>query len=646
MPTVVLASSLRVELVNGLVSSLVSGQKLASKQAVQAVMTKDQGAGTSRSRQGKGVSCASIDVDLTLEKLSKEEKNSAAELFRLVDTDSSGSLAVEELHAARHILGIESNSLIAFEDWLGLVDHVGDGEILANDFAVLLHLIRQGPDSPQLVYLTGHGPPQFSPSSSSPPSSVTRAGKNHRGTTLRGKIWIALEDPTSSRFAGTIGVLLLGTILLSVGVFCVGTIEIVSRDTKSRKTLDYIELTCTAIFSVELLVRITTMPRPWRFLLSPLNVIDVVSLLPFYLELFVSGTQDNAGLRIVRLFRVVRMFKLSRYVTWLRLYGAAFQKASFPLAMALVVCMIYVSLLASLVFFLEDATFDRSLGEYIYPDGSKADLQSVFDGMYFAIISITTVGYGDMRLRSSSSMAVGACGLLCGILIFAIPISIFSTHFQAEYDEFTKVQQRQAQRQREMSRTTSTGRGAIFNRMIDLGFLEKTSYVNEKSSRCRISRLACCGSNTKLCHSNKVSDRGGDSATSKMDAKTKGSPVEALKQGIAQLEQSEITSLRERQKLRKAMLREQMQQVIDQRREQLWATFRVLERKHREKLIAAMLEKYAVWFLRSDEQLEQEIVKAVLKIQAVFRGGMARIVMSTKLATMANRAKRESVLVL
>ena len=91
---------------------------------------------------------------------------------------------------------------------------------------------------------------------------------------------------------------------------------------------------------------------------------------------------------------------------------------------------------------------------------------------------------------------------------------------------------------------------------------------------------------------------------------------------------------------RKKVLNEAIQVAVDMSREELWVGLRTLERKHRSQLVASILEKYAQWFLITNEHIEQEILNAVLRIQAVFRGNLARLVMSTKMVNWGNRAKR------
>jgi len=120
------------------------------------------------------------------------------------------------------------------------------------------------------------------------------------------------------------------------------------------------------------------------------------------------------------------------------------------------------------------------------------------------------------------------------------------------------------------------------------------------------------------------------------------SPMQVLADGLRALDESDIVSIKHRNHLRQQLLKKQVQRVVDMRRERLWVCFRIVERRYRQTFMVALLEKYSTWFLESDEDLERDIVGAVLRIQSIFRGGMARIAMSSKLVAWGNRAKRGS----
>mmetsp|Transcript_13974 Transcript_13974/g.22831 ORF Transcript_13974/g.22831 Transcript_13974/m.22831 type:complete len:185 (-) Transcript_13974:19-573(-) len=117
-------------------------------------------------------------------------------------------------------------------------------------------------------------------------------------------------------------------------------------------------------------------------------------------------------------------------------------------------------------------------------------------------------------------------------------------------------------------------------------------------------------------------------------------PLAALQHGIKCLNEFNITSLKEREAIRQMLLKTQIQRVVDMKREQLWLQFRIFERKYREQVMKVMLDKYASWFIVTEADRERDIMNTVIKLQAVFRGGMARIVMTSKALAWKRRASQ------
>lgn len=128
---------------------------------------------------------------------------------------------------------------------------------------------------------------------------------------LRQQIWAIMDDPSSSRAAQVVAGVVMGVIVLSCTAFVIQTLPEYVFSGDSAWAI--IEDICITVFTVEFLLRISTTPSVWKFVKSPLNIIDFLAILPFYVELlFSTSPSGSAIIRIIRLVRIFRIFKISR----------------------------------------------------------------------------------------------------------------------------------------------------------------------------------------------------------------------------------------------------------------------------------------------------------------------------------------------
>jgi hypothetical protein len=154
------------------------------------------------------------------------------------------------------------------------------------------------------------------------------------------------------------------------------------------------ELFCVVFFSVEYILLLVTKLPVWRFVFQLTNMLDLISILPYYLFLFVDNHNDGQSLfRVFRVVRIFRIFRLSRYVTWFKILNAAITESGVPLIMMLFVLLIGAVFFASIMYFLERGTWSDTQQLYLI-DGNVSPFQSIPACMYFVFISMCTVGYG------------------------------------------------------------------------------------------------------------------------------------------------------------------------------------------------------------------------------------------------------------
>ncbi|XP_048219253.1 potassium voltage-gated channel subfamily G member 2 [Perognathus longimembris pacificus] len=208
------------------------------------------------------------------------------------------------------------------------------------------------------------------------------------------------------------------------------------------RNLFVLETVCVAWFSFEFLLRSLQAESKCAFLRTPLNILDVLAILPFYVSLLAGLAAGPAGsklleraglaLRLLRALRVLYVLRLARHSLGLRSLGLTVRRCARECGLLLLFLGVAVALFAPLVHLAE-----RELG-------ARRDFSSVPASYWWAVISMTTVGYGDMVPRSLPGQVVALSSILSGILLLAFPVtSIFHT-FSRSYSELKEQQHRGA----------------------------------------------------------------------------------------------------------------------------------------------------------------------------------------------------------
>jgi hypothetical protein len=156
-----------------------------------------------------------------------------------------------------------------------------------------------------------------------------------------------------------------------------------------------------------------------------------------------TGWVQTSFIRIIRLVRIVRVLKVSRYLTWFRLFGSALAKSGQPLAMLFFIIMICMIFFSSIMFTVERGEWSFEHKMWVKSDNTDepSPYQSIPDAFYWCIITMTTVGYGDVYPATPLGKVIAVAASLLGILVLAIPITVISTNFNAEYETVQKQQE-------------------------------------------------------------------------------------------------------------------------------------------------------------------------------------------------------------
>ena len=214
---------------------------------------------------------------------------------------------------------------------------------------------------------------------------------------------------TDTRAGKRFDVFLLWIILLSVIVVMLESIPEIGK--QYSDIFFAIEWFMTIIFSIEYLLRIWISPKPYKYIFSFWGLIDLLSILPTYLSLFFVGYHYFIIVRVFRLLRVFRILKLARFSAESQLLVTALKASLHKLSVFL------VSVIAIVVF----------LGTIMYVvEGGEKGFTSIPQSIYWAIVTVTTVGYGDMVPHTVLGKFISSIAMIIGYTIIAVPTGILS----------------------------------------------------------------------------------------------------------------------------------------------------------------------------------------------------------------------------
>lgn len=204
-------------------------------------------------------------------------------------------------------------------------------------------------------------------------------------------------------------VLLIACILLSVATIMLDTVAAV--EAHYGEELYLAEWTFTLIFTAEYLMRLFSVQRPLAYARSFFGLVDLLSILPTYLSLFLPGTQYLLVIRLLRVLRVFRVLKLVQYLNEAQLLAGALRASSRKIFVFLFTVTTLVIIFGSLMFLIE---------------GREHGFTSIPHSIYWAIVTLTTVGYGDVAPQTPLGQALASMIMIMGYSIIAVPTGIVS----------------------------------------------------------------------------------------------------------------------------------------------------------------------------------------------------------------------------
>lgn len=165
----------------------------------------------------------------------------------------------------------------------------------------------------------------------------------------------------------------------------------------------------TLLFTLEYGLRLLSVRRPWRYAVSFFGVVDLLSILPTYLSVLVPGTQYLLVIRILRLLRIFRVLKLVEYVGEAGVLGRALWASRRKISVFLLTVLTLVVIIGALMYVVE---------------GEEHGFTSIPLSIYWAVVTLTTVGYGDLSPQTPLGQALATLVMLLGYGIIAVPTGI------------------------------------------------------------------------------------------------------------------------------------------------------------------------------------------------------------------------------
>ncbi|XP_003979711.2 potassium voltage-gated channel subfamily A member 1-like [Takifugu rubripes] len=272
------------------------------------------------------------------------------------------------------------------------------------------------------------------------------------------QVWLLFEYPESSLPARGIAIMSVLVILISIVIFCMETLPEFRKEARAFDALlsanntasankpnpftdpfFIVETLCIVWFSFELLVRFLACPSKAAFFKNILNTIDIVAIIPYFITLGLELAEHQGGgeqatslaiLRVIRLVRVFRIFKLSRHSKGLQILGQTLKASMRELGLLIFFLFIGIILFSSAVYFAE-------------AEDKDSYFTSIPHAFWWAVVSMTTVGYGDMYPITIGGKIVGSLCAIAGVLTIALPVPVIVSNFSYFYHRETEQEEPQ-----------------------------------------------------------------------------------------------------------------------------------------------------------------------------------------------------------
>ncbi|CAH1783663.1 unnamed protein product [Owenia fusiformis] len=274
-------------------------------------------------------------------------------------------------------------------------------------------------------------------------------GDNIPLTNFREKMWRAFENPHTSTMALVFYYVTGFFIAISVMANVIETVQcgVIPGTNENPPCGDRYEIVffcldtaCVMIFTTEYWLRLYAAPDRCKFMRSVMSVIDVVAILPYYIGLGITDNDDVSGAFVtLRVFRVFRIFKFSRHSQGLRILGYTLKSCASELGFLLFSLTMAIIIFATVMFYAEKNV-------------ENTKFTSIPAAFWYTIVTMTTLGYGDIVPDTIMGKLMGGICSLSGVLVIALPVPVIVSNFSRIYHQNQRQDKRKAQKKARLAR--------------------------------------------------------------------------------------------------------------------------------------------------------------------------------------------------
>ncbi|CAO4373549.1 hypothetical protein L5515_010980 [Caenorhabditis briggsae] len=291
---------------------------------------------------------------------------------------------------------------------------------------------------------------------------VETAEANTAKLSLQQKMWAAFENPHTSSIA--LVFYYVTGFFIAVSVLCniVETIPCWYQDNMAvtcgeayEEQFFVVDTACVIIFTIEYFLRLFAAPDRCKFMRSIMSVIDVIAIMPYYVSLGLTDNKDVSGLFVtLRVFRVFRIFKFSRHSQGLRILGYTLKSCASELGFLVFSLAMAIIIFATIMYYAEKKV-------------EATRFTSIPSAFWYTIVTLTTLGYGDMVPSTIMGKIVGGICSLSGVLVIALPVPVIVSNFSRIYHQNQRADKRRAQKKARLARiriVKNASGQALFNK--------------------------------------------------------------------------------------------------------------------------------------------------------------------------------------
>nr|BAC53864.1 Kv4 class voltage-gated potassium channel C-terminus truncated isoform [Halocynthia roretzi] len=281
------------------------------------------------------------------------------------------------------------------------------------------------------------------------PGGILSGGPIKPRLSLRKRIWSAFSNPHTNTpalvFYYVTGFFIAVSVLANIveTIPCgapPGSIEILQCGERYQLVFFCLDTACVMIFTFEYSLRLFAAPNRCKFMRSVMSIIDVVAILPYYIGLIITDNEDVSGAFVtLRVFRVFRIFKFSRHSQGLRIIGYTLKSCASELGFLLFSLTMAIIIFATVMFYAEKG-----------PENSS--FTSIPASSWYTIVTMTTLGYGDMVPKTIAGKIFGSICSLSGVLVIALPVPVIVSNFSRIYSQNQRADKRRAQKRARLAR--------------------------------------------------------------------------------------------------------------------------------------------------------------------------------------------------